>query len=139
MRHGFATAMPLLLAALPLAAHHGSTGFDQTKPVHLVGRISQVEWMNPHVVVHLDVTGANGNVTTWLVNTVSPNSVRRMGFSQESFSQGTDLTIDGFQATDGSNHVNGTSLVFPDGKKITSPDCFGNQPYCYGSNPNRVP
>jgi hypothetical protein len=58
------------------------------------------------------------------VNTVPPNPAIRLGFSKSSFDVGTDLTVDGYQAEDGSNHVNGTSIVFKDGKKIVTPGCF---------------
>jgi hypothetical protein len=112
-------------------AHHGSTGFDQKKPVHFVGKVSQVEWSNPHVVVHLDVAGADGKVATWLVNTLPPSPAKRLGFSASSFAVGTELTVDGYQAIDGSNHVNGTSIVFQDGRKIVTADCFGDQSFCY--------
>ena len=54
----------VLLAAPPLWAHHGSAGFDQKKPVHLAGKVSMLEWNNPHIVIHLDVAGADGKVTT---------------------------------------------------------------------------
>jgi Family of unknown function (DUF6152) len=114
----------VLLAAGPIWAHHGSTGFDQKKPVHLIGKVSLLEWMNPHVVIHLEVAGADGKVATWLVNTVPPNPAIRLGFTKSSFPVGTDLTVDGYQAEDGSNHVNGTSIVFQDGKKIVTPGCF---------------
>jgi hypothetical protein len=121
----------LLLAAAPVWAHHGSAGFDQNKPVHLVGKVSQLEWSNPHIVIHLDVAGADGKVAMWLVNTLSPNAAKRRGFSQSFFAVGTEISVDGYQATDGSNHVNGTNIVLPDGKKIVSPDCFADEPYCY--------
>src|SRR5580692_6654205 len=114
----------VLLAAAPLWAHHGSAGFDQKKPVHLIGKVGLLEWMNPHIVIHLDVADADGKVATWLVNTVPPNPAIRGGFSKSSFAVGTELTVDGYQATDGSNHVNGTSIVFQDGKKIITPGCF---------------
>ena|ERR1041385_80170 len=131
MRVSFLVVMVALLAVVPIWAHHGSTGFDQNKPVHFVGNVSDVDWTNPHVVVHLDVTGADGKVATWLVNTLPPNTLKRMGFAKDSFAAGTELTIDGYQAIDGSNHVNGTSIVFKDGKKIASRDCFTEQQFCY--------
>jgi Family of unknown function (DUF6152) len=132
MQLKLAVVTVVLIAVAPIWAHHGSTGFDQNRPVHFVGKVSQVEWVNPHVVVHIDATGADGKVATWLVNTIPPNTAKRLGFSQNSFAIGIDLTIDGFQALDGSNHVNGTSLVFKDGQKITSPDCFApNDHYCF--------
>jgi Family of unknown function (DUF6152) len=121
----------LLLAAAPLWAHHGSAGYDQTKPVHFFGKVSLVEWTNPHVVVHLEVVGTDGKVVTWLVNTLPPKTTERLGFSKDFFAAGTEITVDGYQAIDGSNHVNGTSIVFQDGKQIRSAACFNDEPYCY--------
>lgn len=117
-------AIAALLAAWPVWAHHGSSGFDQKKPVHLVGKVSGLEWMNPHIVIHLDVPGPGGKATTWLVNTLPPNAAKRQGFSKDSFAIGAQLTIDGYQATDGSNHVNAASIAFPGGAKIITPGCF---------------
>jgi len=60
---GFAS---ILLAASPIWAHHGSTGFDQKKPVHLVGKVSLLEWMNPHIYFYVDVKDdASGKVTNY--------------------------------------------------------------------------
>jgi hypothetical protein len=124
----------VFLAAAPLWAHHGSTGFDQKKPVHFVGKVSGLDWSNPHIVIHVDVTGADGKVATWLVNTIAPNPAIRRGLSKTSFAVGTEITVDGFQALDGSHHVNGTNIVLEDGQKIVSPDCFDNGPFCYKPN-----
>jgi hypothetical protein len=121
----------VLLAAAPIWAHHGSAGFDQTKPVHLIGKVSLLDWSNPHIVIHLEVADADGNVATWLINTLPPSPMTKLGYSKSSFALGTDLTVDGYQSKDGSNHVNGTSVAFQDGKKIVTPDCFDNGPFCY--------
>src|SRR5215831_6811106 len=140
MRLKLAVLIGALLAAAPVWAHHGSTGFDQNRPVHLIGKITMLEWTNPHIVVHLDVVGTDGKVATWLVNTVPPNVAKRQGFSQSSFAVGTELSIDGYQAIDGSNRVNG-SIVFKDGKKIGGYDCFAPGAVCYApldSKGNRI-
>jgi hypothetical protein len=131
MRLKLPIVIAVLLAVVPIWAHHGSTGFDQKKPVHFIGKVSGLDWNNPHIVVHLDVAGTDGRVETWLVNTLAPNAAKRRGFSKDSFATGTDLTVDGYRALDGSNHVNGTTIVLADGQKIVSPDCFDNGPYCY--------
>jgi hypothetical protein len=105
MRLRLPVVIAIFLAAAPIWAHHGSTGFDQKKPVHLIGRVSQLEWMNPHIVIHLDVAGADGKVATWLVNTIPPSTALRRGFSKNSFAVGTEISVEDFQALDGSNHV----------------------------------
>jgi hypothetical protein len=121
----------VLLAAAPLWAHHGSAGYDQNKPVHLVGKVSLVDWTNPHVVIHLEVTGEDGKTATWLVNTLPPATATRIGFPKNSFAAGTEITVECFQATDGSNHVNGTRVMFNDGRKIVTPDCFSAREHCF--------
>lgn len=131
MRLRLPVVIAVILAAAPIWAHHGSAGFNQKKPVHLVRRVSQLEWTNPHIVVHIEVAGADGKAATWLVNTLPPNTAIRRGFSKESFAVGTEISVDGYQAADGSNRVNGTNIVLGDGKKIVTPDCFDNGPHCF--------
>jgi len=131
MRLKLSVVIAVLLAAVPIRAHHGSTGYDRNKPVRLIGKVSGLEWTNPHVVIHLDVAGADGKVATWLVNTLPPNAATRLGFSKTSFAVGTEITVDGYQAKDGSNHVNGTNILFNDGNKIVTRDCFAGGPGCY--------
>ena len=131
MRLRIPVVIAVLLAAAPLWAHHGSAGFDQKKPVHFTGKVSLLEWSNPHIVIHVDVASPDGKVTTWLVNTLPPNVAKRRGFSQNSFAMGTEISVEGYQALDGSNHVNGTNIVLGDGQKIVTPDCFDNGPGCF--------
>jgi hypothetical protein len=119
-----AVVAAVLVVAAPLWAHHGSAGFSRNKPVHFIGKISQLDWSNPHVLIHLDVTGAEGKTATWLVATRPPNPLLRTGFSKNDLATGTTLTVDGYQADDGSNHVNASNIVFPDGRKIETPGCF---------------
>jgi hypothetical protein len=102
MRLKIPVVVSLLLAAAPIWAHHGSAGFDQNKPVHLIGKVSLLEWNNPHIVIHLEAPGADGKVATWLVNTLPPNAAMRLGFSKSSFAAGTEISVEGYQAMDGS-------------------------------------
>ena len=127
----------LLLAAAPLWAHHGGTGFDPKKPVHLIGKVTMVDWVNPHVVIHLEAPGPDGKVAIWLVNTFPPNAGKRQGYSTSTFVPGTELTIDGYQALDGSTHVNGVTIVFKDGQKIVGTDCFAPGAQCFVPVGNR--
>ena len=117
----------LFVAAAIVWGHHGSNGFDQNRPLHFTGTVTQVEWSNPHVVLHVDAGGV-----TWQVNTLPPNTAKRLGFSQGDFTSGVEVTVDGFQALDGSNHVNGTSIVLKNGKQITSAACFAPSDHCFG-------
>src|SRR4026208_531948 len=96
-----------LVTALPVSAHHAfQAEFDDKKPVHLAGKVTKMEWINPHSWIHIDVTGADGKVTSWMVECGSPNIMLRRGFSKNSLDAGTELTVDGYQAKNGSNKAN---------------------------------
>jgi hypothetical protein len=54
-----------ILAVMPLWAHHAfQAEFDDKKPVTLSGKVTDMEWINPHAWIHLDVTGPDGKVTS---------------------------------------------------------------------------
>lgn len=43
------------LAALPAAAHHGWSSFDQSRPIYLEGTARKVAWRNPHAEFELEL------------------------------------------------------------------------------------
>jgi len=113
------TGVCLLLAALPLFAHHAFTAeFDAKKPLKLRGTVAKVELINPHSWIHIDVKNPDGTTTRWMIEGGTPNTLLRRGFTKNSLPAGTEILVDGYQAKDGSNRANGRDLTFPDGKKI---------------------
>jgi 2,3-bisphosphoglycerate-independent phosphoglycerate mutase len=51
-----------LLFGLQAAAHHSVSGqFDVNKKVVLTGTVEKVDWVNPHIYVHLKVTDEKGH------------------------------------------------------------------------------
>jgi len=109
----------LLLAAVPALAHHAfSSEFDVKKPIHFTGVITKVELVNPHAWFHIDVTGPDGKVTSWMIEAGTPNVLLRRGFTKNSIPVGTQVVVDGFQAKDGSSKGSGRDLTLPDGRKL---------------------
>src|SRR3954451_6647334 len=93
----------LVAAALPAAAHHSfSAEFDQAKQVTLEGKVVQMEWVNPHSWLQIDVPQADGSVQRWKIEGGSPSVLLRLGWNRNSLPAGTKVKVTGFQAKDGS-------------------------------------
>ena len=109
----------LFVAAVPALAHHAfSSEFDVKKPIHFTGVITKVELVNPHAWFHVDVTGPDGKVTSWMIEAGTPNVLLRRGFTKNSVPVGTQVVVDGFQAKDGSSKGSGRDLTLPNGRKL---------------------
>ncbi len=108
-----------MVAAVPVVAHHAfSAEFDANRPVHLEGAVVKMEWINPHAWVHVEVTEDDGNKVVWMVEGGTPNTLFRRGFSKSSLTPGVEIIVDGYQAKDGSNRMNGRDLTFSDGQRL---------------------
>ena len=109
----------LLLAAVPVRAHHAfAAEFDESKPIKVRGAVVKWELTNPHSWIHIDVKGADGKVATWMIEGASPNNLYRLGLSKESLPAGSEITVEGYQAKDGSTRAVGRNIVFSDGRKF---------------------
>ena len=109
----------LLASAGSVAAHHAfAAEFDAKRPVKLNGRVTKVEWINPHAWIHIEVKADDGTMAAWMIETAAPNSMLRRGFSRESLPVGTQILVEGFRARDGANRANGSNITYADGKKL---------------------
>ena len=107
-----------LLCAAPLVAHHSfSAEFDATQPITLKGKLTKMDWVNPHGWLYIDVM-QDGKVVNWAIEAGSPNALLRRGLRQTDFPIGSELIIDGYRAKNGSPTANGTTVKFADGRNF---------------------
>jgi hypothetical protein len=100
-------------------AHHAfSTEFDASKPVTFTGKVTKVELINPHSWIHIEVMDASGNPVAWMIEGGSPNALVRRGITKNSIPVGSELTVTGYQARDGSNKAVGRDIAFADGREL---------------------
>jgi Family of unknown function (DUF6152) len=116
-----ATLAPLLAPVPPALAHHSfAAEFDGSKPVRLVGKLTRVEWTNPHSYFYLDVADGKGNVTNWACEGASPIALTRRGWKKGDLKLGDTIVVDGYRARDGSHFINARRVTFPDGRSLDS-------------------
>jgi len=82
-----------LLIPLRVAAHHGSAAFDTGKRVVLKGTVTQWVYSNPHCLLSLEVTGADGQVVRWIAEGQAPNVIFPVGYRKDSFKGGDQVTV----------------------------------------------
>ena len=116
---GVVVAVGLLLAAVPVSAHHSfAAAYDETKPINLQGKIAKVELVNPHSWLWIDVTGADGKVTTWGIEGGPPTNLFRNGVTKTSLPLGTEIKLFGYQAKSGESKGVGVFVEYLDGRKV---------------------
>lgn len=104
-------------------AHHAfAAEFDADKPLVLRGKITKIEWINPHSWIHIAVVGEDGSTKAWMVEGGTPNTLIRNGLTRQSLKIGTEVIVRGYQSKDEicepACKANGRDITFVDGRKI---------------------
>ena len=113
----------VLLCAMwrqPAWAHHSfAAEYDAAKPMVVKGKVSELDWRNPHAYIHLEVADAKGNVTNMLVEGHPPNILRRTGWVKDVIQVNDEIQVGGWAARDGSAaRMAGREVTLRDGKKL---------------------
>jgi hypothetical protein len=108
--------------AMPAPAHHAfQAEFDGNIPVMLQGKVTKVEWINPHTWVHIDVV-SDGVTQEWMVEAGTPNTLLREGINRDTLKPGEQIIVRGYRAKDArcrpACKANGRDVTFLDGRKV---------------------
>ncbi len=118
-----AAALAVGLAADPAQAHHAfAAEFDAKAPVLLKGKVTKVEWINPHTWIHMNAVAPTGAVQEWMIEGGTPNTLLRTGIDRNTLKPGTDIVVHGYQSKDKlclpACKANGRDVTFPNGQKL---------------------
>ena len=114
--------MTLCVVLLSLATvaygHHGNANYDTAKTVSAKGVVTDFQFVNPHVLVFLDVQDENGKTQKWSGELTSPNRLTRAGWSKSSVKPGDTLTISGYPSKSGVHEVWIQKVVLASGEEL---------------------
>jgi hypothetical protein len=109
-----ALGLGLALYGTSAWAHHALTAkFDMSKTMNLTGRVTNVDWRNPHAHIFMNVK--TGTTTlNWAVELDSPIELERNGWTRETLRPGERITVKGNRALDNSRQVWGADVRYAD-------------------------
>jgi hypothetical protein len=126
MRASTLALVGTLLAATSAFAHHPfSSEFDANAPIRLEGKVTRVDWNNPHVVINL--TETNGN-RTWNLEAAGPTELAKKGWSRDTLKAGDQITVEAYKAKSEPMTASARVIELPGGKKMSAADDLDGGP-----------
>jgi hypothetical protein len=109
----------LFLVSVPIFAHHGAASYDISKMTTLKGTVTNIQWMNPHASIFIEVNDTTGQTQKYMVESVSPLGLSRIGWTKDSLKPGDQITVTGNLSKNGTHILRLKKIVFPTGKELT--------------------
>ena len=117
----------VFVATAPSAAHHSiASQYDFEKELEMSGVLKRMDWINPHPVLHLEITKKDGTKSVWLFQTANSllgtgsTSVLRKRPTEGGLGVGQTVTLWGFSARNGNPQAFLKVVKMPDGRMITA-------------------
>lgn len=113
----------LFLTAFPLYAHHGDAGRYEENSVVLTGTVVEVQLVDPHSIIVLDIPDEKGQMVRWQAELGGRNALaKNFGWNKSTIKFGDKLTITGRRVKSGAPYINLTEkanvVLTESGKEI---------------------
>jgi Family of unknown function (DUF6152) len=99
-------------------AHHGGGSFDLSQTIHLSGKLTKVDLINPHSWLYFEATDKSGKVTRYRCEMRSVHVLRRSGWTQELFPIGQQIKVDASPDRADPNSCYLQTIVFENGSRM---------------------
>ena len=111
-------AAVLALTGSPSFAHHGTAAFDTTKMVTVTAKMTDFQFINPHVQLYFDVKNDKGEIEHWQGELTAPNKLARAGWTKHTLKPGDQVTVTGYLLKAGNHSIWIQKLIGPDGQSL---------------------
>ena len=108
----------LLIAFVPLFAHHGTAAFDTSGMVTVTGKITDFQFVNPHAQVFFECKNDKGEMEQWQGELTAPNKLARAGWTKRTLKPGDAVTVTGNQVKSGAHTLWIRKMIGPDGTEL---------------------
>ena len=115
----------LLSHAVPATAHHSfAAEYDRDQPITVTGKVTLLEWTNPHARLYVDAVDENGETVHWDLELGPPNGLMRLGWRRDSLVPGTAVTVEGFRSRTEPFVANARTVKLGDGREVFAGSSF---------------
>ena len=89
----FMTGAALALMLDAAFAHHSRAPYDLTQEVVFEGRVTKLDWKNPHIMLTLETRGAGGAVSVQEIEASAVSQMSMLGLPREALEPGSQVTV----------------------------------------------
>ena len=94
-------ALGVLILSIAAFAHHGEANYNTSEIVDVKGTVTDFQFINPHVLIHIDAKDSSGNLENWTCEATSPNFLLRRGWTKTTLKAGDEIIATGHRAKNG--------------------------------------
>jgi uncharacterized protein DUF6152 len=122
----------VLLAAVPVFAHHGDAGRYEDNLTILTGTVVDLQLVDPHSIIVFDVAGEDGKTVRWQAELNGKAGLTKaFGWTRNTVKPGDKITLTGRKVKSGAPYMNLTdraNIVLTDsGKEIFRTNNYGTE------------
>ena len=119
----------MVLAAVLVWAHHGDAGRYDENVVTMTGTVVELQWVDPHAILVLDVPNDKGVNVRWQAELGGRTGMARSGWTKNTLKAGDKVTLTGRKVKSGAPYMNLTEranvVLTATGKELFRTPNFG--------------